>query len=137
MKRTSINPTDWSIAFSYDQGEVVEGITRLLNVSGQVSVAPDPESEMGIKILHPGEIRAQMEEALASIDVVLEKAGMTRANILTVRSFTTDMDGFLANYDVYVSWIGEAAIRPPQSLLGVAKLFHPEVVVEIEVSAGA
>lgn len=108
MKRTSVNPTDWGLAYSMDQGELIEGLSRTLHCSGQVSVEAEPTSEMGIKILHPGDVRSQMQVALANIDAILAKAGMTRANILSLRFFTTDMDGFLANYDVYAEWITEA-----------------------------
>jgi enamine deaminase RidA (YjgF/YER057c/UK114 family) len=62
---------------------------------------------------------------------------MKRSDVLAIRFFTTDIDGFFANYDVYASWIGEAGTRPPQSPLGVNRLVLPELVVEIEVIAGA
>jgi enamine deaminase RidA (YjgF/YER057c/UK114 family) len=78
-----------------------------------------------------------MEAALANVDAVLAEGGMTRSNILSLRFFTTDIDGFLANYDVYATWIGQARIRPPQSLLGINRLFLPELLVEIEAVAGA
>jgi enamine deaminase RidA (YjgF/YER057c/UK114 family) len=61
---------------------------------------------------------------------------MTRKNIITLKFFTTDIDGFLQNYDVYANWISEAGTRPPQSLLGVQRLVLPELVVEIETLAG-
>lgn len=136
MKRRSINPWDWGLQWSMDQGELVEGLGRVLHFSGQIAVAPDANSEMGIDVLHPGDIRGQMQAALANIDAVLAKAGMARKNILTLRFFTTDIDGFLQNYDVYASWIAEAGTRPPQSLLGVQRLVLPEIVVEIEAVAG-
>jgi enamine deaminase RidA (YjgF/YER057c/UK114 family) len=120
-----------------DQGEFIEGATKILTCSGQVAVVPDPDSELGIAVKHPGEIRGQMEVALANVDEVLEKAGMTRTNITSLRFFTTDIDGFLENYDVYAEWITPAGTRPPQSLLGVARLILPELVVEIEATAAA
>ena len=46
-----------------------------------------------------------------------------------------DIDGFLANYDVHANWIAEAGTRPPQSLIGVQRLFLPEPTVEIEAVA--
>jgi enamine deaminase RidA (YjgF/YER057c/UK114 family) len=119
-----------------DQAELVEGATRHLHCSAQVAVAPAPYTEMGIEILHPGEVRGQMEAALANVDDVLTKAGMTRQDLLSLRFFTTDIDGFLANHDVYATWIAEAGIRPPQSLLGLNRLVLPELVVEIEALAG-
>lgn len=136
MKRQSVNPWDWGLNFSMDQGELVEGLNRYMHFSGQVAVDPDPDSEIGIKVLYPNEIRGQMEVALRNIDAVLEKAGFTRKNILTLRFFTTDIDGFLQNYDIYAKWIGEAGTRPPQSLIGVQRLVMPDLVVEIEATAG-
>lgn len=135
MDRESVNPWDWGLKWSMDQGEIVAGVTRHLHCSGQVAVQPDPSSELGISVVSPGDIRGQMECALANVDVVLAKAGMSRKNVLCLRFFTTDVDGFLANYDVYTRWIAEAGIRPPQSLLGVQRLVLPELMVEVEAEA--
>lgn len=137
MKRTSINPTDWGLQFSFDQGEVVEGATRHLRCSGQISVKPDSASDLGVSVVSPEDIRGQMECALANVDAILDKAGMARANIVNLRFFTTDIDGFLQNYDVYAAWIGETDARPPQSLIGISRLVLPEAKVEIEAEASA
>lgn len=126
---------DWGLAYSMDQGEVVQGATRHLRCSGQVSVDPAPDTELGIVVVSPDDLRGQMEHALRNVDSVLEKADMGRENIVALRFFTTDIDGFLANYDVYADWILPAGIRPPQSLLGVNRLVLPDLKVEIEVEA--
>ena len=60
---------------------------------------------------------------------------MTRANIVHMRFFVTDMDAALANYDVYQAWIKPAGIMPPQSLIGIDRLVFPEMVVEVEATA--
>jgi len=137
MDRTSINPTDWGLQFSMDQGEMVKGGARHLRCSGQLSVVADAKSEMGIKVVAPGEIRGQMQCALANIDAILEKADMSRSNIVALRFFTTEIEAFLQNYDVYATWIGAAGIRPPQSLIGVQRLVLPDLLVEIEAEAVA
>lgn len=136
MKRESINPVDWGLAFSMDQGEITEDIKRTLHFSGQTALAPDPSSEIGVSVTHPNDLRAQILDSLDNIDAVLEKAGMSRKNILTLRFFTTDIDGFLENYDAYADWINKAGTRPPQSLLGVDRLVFPELMIEIEAVAG-
>ena len=136
MNRTAINPTDWGLQFGMNQGEVVEGLTRTLHFSGQVALEADADAEMGVRVVHEGDIRGQMGAALSNIDAILAGAGMTRENILSLRFFTTDIDGFLENYDVYAVWIGEANSMPPQSLLGVNRLVFPELLVEIEATAG-
>jgi enamine deaminase RidA (YjgF/YER057c/UK114 family) len=137
MKRTSVNPVDWSLAYCMDLGEIVEGATRHLRCSGQISVDPAPDSELGVTVVSPNDLRGQMEHTFRNIDSVLEKAQMGRENIVALRFFTTDIDGFLANYDVYAEWISSAGTRPPQSLIGVNRLVLPELMVEIEVEAAA
>ena len=85
----------------------------------------------------PDDMRGQFEAALANIDALLNEADMDRSNIVNVHFFTTDIDGLMANYDVYAEWIGPAGVMPPQSLLGVQRLAMPELLVEVEVSAAA
>ena len=137
MNREAVNPSEWGLAFSMNQAEVCEGLTRYLHCSGQVALEADADSEMGIRVVHVGDLRGQIGAALANIDDLLRGAGMERSNLLTLRFFTTDVDGFLENYDVYAGWIGEAGIMPPQTLLGVNRLALPELLVEIEATAGA
>jgi enamine deaminase RidA (YjgF/YER057c/UK114 family) len=137
MKRESVNPWDWGLKWNMDQGEIIEDARRYLHCSGQVAVQPDPDSELGISVVSPEDIRGQIGCALANVDAVLNKAGMARWNVTSLRFFTTDIDGFLADYDVYAHWIAETGTRPPQSLLGVQRLFLPELMVEIEAVAAA
>ena len=135
MKRESINPSDWGLRYSMDQGEIVAGASRYLHCSGQVAVQPDADSRLGISVVAQGDMRGQITAALSNIDDVLTKAGMMRANIISLRFFTTDVDEFLENYDVYASWIADAGTRPTQSLLGINRLVLPELLVEIEAVA--
>ena len=118
-----------------DQGEIVEGATRHLRCSGQISVDPAPGTELGITIVSPNDLRGQMEHTFKNIDSVLAEAQMSREDIVSLRFFTTDIDGFLSNYEVYTEWIAPAGIRPPQSLIGVNRLVLPELMVEVEVEA--
>ena len=137
MNRTAVNPTDWGLQFQMNQGELVEGLSRYLHFSGQVALVADPNAEMGIRVVHEGDLRGQMQAALSNIDAILEGAGMDRKNILSLRFFTTDVDGVLEHYDVYAEWIAAAEIKPPQTLLGVSRLALPELLIEIEATAGA
>lgn len=132
MNRTSINPTDWGLQFNFDQGEVIEGATRHLRCSGQISVKPDPSSELGVSVVSPNDMRGQIECALANVESILEQADMSKSNIVALRLFTTDVDGFLQNYDVYAAWISSARVRPPQSLIGIQRLVLPEALIELK-----
>ncbi len=137
MERTAVNPTEWGLGFFMNQGEIVEGATRRLRCSGQVALVPDADAELGLGVAHVGDIAGQMAAALASVDELLSEAGMDRSNIVFINFFTTDIDGFLEHYAVYADWIAPAGVMPPQSLIGVARLVMPELLVEIEVQAEA
>ncbi|NNF15046.1 MAG: RidA family protein [Gemmatimonadetes bacterium] len=136
MKRMAVNPTKWGLNWSMNQAEIVEGLTRYLHFSGQVALEADANSEMGIRVVGEGDFRAQFQAALDNIDEILTEAGMGRENLLSLRFFTTDVDGVMGNYDVYSDWIAEAGVMPPQTLLGVNRLALPELLIEIEATAG-
>lgn len=136
MKRNSVNPTRWGAQYSMDQAEVVEGLRRILHCSGQASIGDDPDRPGAEIALHASSFRDQFRVSLANLDAVLAGADMNRSNILLVRFYVTDMDGFNADFDVYKDWIDEAGIRPPQTVIGVACLALPELMVEVEVVAG-
>ena len=137
MERTAVNPTEWGLGFFMNQGEVVEGATRHLRCSGQVALEPDPDAELGLGVAHVGDIAGQISSSLASVDELLAGAGMDRSNIVFINFFTTDIDGFLENYETYANWIAPSGVMPPQSLIGVSRLVMPDLLVEIEVQAAA
>ena len=138
MKRQAINPpNNWSGHYEFHQAEIISEINQLVKFSGQTSLVTDPESEMGLSVKYPDDMRKQIEFSLAAIDDLLARAGMKRENIIHVHFFTTDMEAFLNNYDVYGTWIKEANIRPPQSTLGVNQLAVPDLKIEIEVTAAS
>ncbi|MCP4305219.1 MAG: RidA family protein, partial [bacterium] len=131
-QRTAINPTTWAKGI-YNQGEVIEGYNRLLNIAGQVSVQDDADAPFGVVAKHPGDMRAQMTEVLANIDAVLDGAGMGRENLTSLTFYVTDMDAGLGNFDVFMEWIGDH--RPPQSFIGVSAIALEGLVLEIEATA--
>ena len=125
------------VSLEVNQGEIVEGASRHLRCSGQIAVEPDADAELGVRVIAPNAIREQIACALANVDAVLSGAHMSRSNVVNLRFYTTDVDAFLANYDVYAEWIAPAGTRPPQSVLGVQRLALPELMIEIEVEAAA
>ena len=138
MQRESVNPPDdWAAAYQMSQGEIVSGVERTLYLSGQTALESDPGSELGVRIVHEGDMRGQLAYSLGLIDRLLEQANMTRQNIIFVRFYSVDTAAFLEHYDVYASWIGQAGIAPPQSDIGVAELAIPGLLIEVEAIAAA
>jgi enamine deaminase RidA (YjgF/YER057c/UK114 family) len=127
MNRTDINPWTWSRNFGFDQAELVEGQSRQLVCSGQTSVDADGIPQ------HPGDMAAQLSLALDNLEAVLAHAGMTFANLTRLNVFTTDVDALRGQLAVVSERLGGA--RFASTLLGVARLASPDLLVELEATA--
>ena len=84
--RTPVNPWPWSLAYGFNQGELVEGASRVLVLSEQAAAAADGTPQ------HAGDLPAQVSLSLDNIEAVLGAAGMTLGNVLRINVFTTDVD---------------------------------------------
>ena len=124
-----LNPTTWSGAFGYDQGQLRTMPTNLLTVAGQ-----GPVDERG-ELLHEGDVCAQLALTMRNIDTVLGAAGMTFVDVIRMTIYTTDMDATLASYEAVVERLAPVGATPPMTLLGVSRLAIPGMAVEIEVTA--
>jgi enamine deaminase RidA (YjgF/YER057c/UK114 family) len=131
VERTAINPWTWSEQFGFNQGEVVEGGQRVLFCAGQTSVDADGNPQ------HPGDMKAQVALAADNVEAVLRDAGMTIANVIRLNIYTTDVDALLANEEPLSERMRAAGVAPPGTLLGVARLAFPELLVELEATAVA
>jgi enamine deaminase RidA (YjgF/YER057c/UK114 family) len=129
MQRTAVNPWSWSVRFGFDQAQLVEGHQRVLVCSGQTAVDPDGNPQ------HPGDMAAQLRLALDNLEVVLEGAGMALANIVRLNVYTTDVDTLLQHFAILTDRFGGAAGRFASTLLGVARLAVPQLLVELEATA--
>jgi enamine deaminase RidA (YjgF/YER057c/UK114 family) len=129
--RTAINPTSWSINLGFDQGQLVEGHQRLLVCSGQDSVDAEGNTQ------HPGDMAAQLDLALDNLEDVLAAAGMTLANIVRLNVYTTDFDELVPHWARLTSRFASADDRFVTSVLGVTRLFSPDLLVLLEATAVA
>jgi enamine deaminase RidA (YjgF/YER057c/UK114 family) len=127
MNRFDVNPWTWSRNFGFDQAELVEGQRRQLVCSGQTSVDADGNPQ------HPGDMAAQIALALDNLEAVLALAGMTFDNLVRLNAYTTDVDEFLAHFAAVTDRLGGA--RFASTLLGVARLAGPDLLIELEAIA--
>lgn len=131
MKRTAVNPWDWSLRLGYNQAEVIEGATRQLICAGQTAVDGQGNPQ------HAGDMRAQIALSLDNLEAVLTSAGMGLQNVIRLGIFTTDVDEALKNFDLLGMRFGPAGAAPPMTLLGVTRLALPPLMFEIEATATA
>jgi enamine deaminase RidA (YjgF/YER057c/UK114 family) len=129
MDRKHHNPWTWQDNFGFSQGVEISGHSRVLRCAGQTSV-----DESGAPV-NEGDMAAQIGKALDNLEAVLKSAGMTPENVARLNIYTTDVDQFLASYGALAERI--AKMRPASTLLGVARLAFPQLMVELEATAVA
>lgn len=131
MKRTAVNPWDWSLKLGYNQAEIIEGVTRHVICAGQTAVDESGAPQ------YPGDMRAQIALTLDNLEAVLKQAGTTLGNVTRLGIYTTDVDEALKNFDLMGMRFGPHRVAPPMTLLGVTRLALPGLLFEVEATAAA
>jgi enamine deaminase RidA (YjgF/YER057c/UK114 family) len=129
MEQRSINPWKWQDQFGFSQAIEVRGAQQVLYCSGQTSVDADGNP------MHVGDMVAQVDQALHNLETVLGQAGLKLANVVRLNYYTTDVLAFIAAAPRFGARLQQAGCKPSSTLLGVASLFHPDILVEIEATA--
>lgn len=129
MERTAVNPWNWSVNLGFDQAQLVEGRRRELICSAQDSVDAEGNAR------HPGDMAAQLGLALDNLEAVLAGAGMTVADVVKLNIYTTDVGALLQNFGVLAGRFGGTPDRFASSVLGVASLAGPDLLVALEATA--
>jgi len=133
VETRAVNPWTWQDDFGFSQAVETKGAERVLLCAGQTSVDADGAP------LHPGDMAAQTGQALENLEAVLKKAGMGLANVVRLNFYTTDVDAFIATgAEVLGPRVGASGgPLPAGTLLGVARLAFPELMIELEATAVA
>jgi enamine deaminase RidA (YjgF/YER057c/UK114 family) len=131
MERTAVNPWSWSVNLGFDQAELFEGHRRELVCSAQDAVDANGDPQ------HPGDMAAQLGLALDNLEAVLAGADMALANVVRLNVYTTDMDSLLQHFSIVNERLAGTGARFATTLLGVARLVAPGLLVAVEATAMA
>jgi len=127
-----INPWAWQDAYGFVQANEVSDAQRVLYCAGQVSV--DAEGNP----LHPRDMGAQIAQSLDNLETVLENAGFQMSDVVRLNFYTTDVDRTLEAWSSQIKdRLARSGCRQTSTLLGVAGLYHPDILIEIEATAVA
>ena len=126
MKKQAINPWEWQNNFGFVQANDVSGAQRMLLCSGQVSV-----DENGAP-MHAGDMAAQITQALDNLETVLVQARLELSDVVRIECYTTDMAATLESWGALAGRLADAGCQTAMTLIGVAALFHPDILVEIQ-----
>ena len=124
-----VNPWKWQDNFGFSQAIDVRQAGRVLYCAGQTSV------DAAGAPLHAGNMAAQLTQAFDNLETVLKAAGLTLGHVVRLNYYTRDVPAFLQAAGVYGARLQAAGAQPAGTLLGVASLFHPDILVEIEATA--
>ena len=113
--------------------EPVFGFSRAVRVGDQVAVSGTVAWGDDGKLVGPGDVYAQAKQTIRNIEKALTDAGAALADVVRTRIYITDV----SRYEEAARAHGEAfaGIRPASSLIGVATLVDPDMLIEIEADA--
>jgi enamine deaminase RidA (YjgF/YER057c/UK114 family) len=114
----------WEAATGYSRA-IVEGDSCW--VSGTTDAGPGGVSQ------HPGDAAAQARASWAIVERALAEAGLSLADVVRTRMYVVSIDDAAAVGAVHGELFRD--IRPAATLVQVAGLIHPSLLVEVEADA--
>jgi len=112
--------------------EAVVGYSRVV-VRGETAWVSGTTAVVDGTVAHPGDAGAQTRQCLATIEQSLERAGFTLNDVVRTRMFVTDISRWEEVGRAHGEVFGD--IRPATTMVQVAALIDPAMLVEIEADA--
>jgi enamine deaminase RidA (YjgF/YER057c/UK114 family) len=122
-----VQPSDLPVRRSHSQVVTVTGGT-LVFIAGMTS-----RSEKDATPVHPGDMRAQLRQVCENIGRALRSVGGDYADVVKTTTFTTDVDEYHRVNDERAKYF--KSDLPTSALIGVKRLAHPDLMIEIEAMA--
>ena len=113
--------------------ESVAGYSRAIIVGDTCWVAGTTDAGTDGASQHPGDVAAQARAVFAIIERALTDGGFGLSDVVRTRMFVTDM-AFAGELSAVHGEVFRD-VRPAATMVGVAGLMHPTLLVEIEVDA--
>lgn len=112
--------------------EAVVGYSRVV-VVGETAWVSGTTATVDGAVAHPGDAGAQTRVALENVARALGEAGLSLRDVVRTRMYVTDISRWEEVGRVHGEFFG--AVRPATSMVQVAALIDPAMLVEIEADA--
>ncbi len=119
--------------FSGTPWEPKVGYARAVQAGDFIYVSGTTGTDPTGKVLAPGDVYAQSVQAIRNIENALKRLGAGLEHVVRTRVFLTQIDRWEEVAKAHEEFFGK--VHPACSMIGVARLVDPDMLVEIEADA--
>jgi len=130
MRKQYLNPKELSTPRFYTHAVTVQGDGKIIHVSGQVSYDRD-----GV-VFGKGDMRAQCEQVFKNLTHILRVVGVGWDDVVKMNGYMVGMHPEAVDmYRGVRSRYLKAGKLPASTLVGVERLVHDDLLLEVEIVA--